>query len=856
MKTRDGFTLLLSLLSLSAALLTALTLASFLVVAGRETGHAERRTQLRAAALAGAQTALGELSAVGGRDVGFTYVDPVGVVTFGRGEARSRLRASLPMDAGSIQVAVQVEDLTQRWDEQAAAATALRASPWMQARLGRQSLSVGPLGATPSAATALALELGDADLYYASVGRRPAAGAGWGSRGLLTDAVRGGWRRNFSDPATLAGVVGWGLAPRLLVPEAAFAANPAKGLAPSSLESSPYALTHAPVLVDFSLSLGCFNARSDGRHRVRFHGSGRWWNPAAAPLLADAQHNLYLIEIEGAPEVEVRNVTSGANFTASLDDCIQADFGLFSQGLREQGLWLWGQVADAQAYGMSRRGLLPGEVYSFITPDPGQQPQGLSRILTKTTWRLDDAPHAANWRRPSPEVFTPTDRIEIAVRFRGPLTLKLRPANGSAPVDQAIREYPSPPQVVLANVSFPDFLIETTGADYSREDSAGYTIAERRACLRVKLRERPLPAWLAGARDGRLLKLVWDLADPADAAEWEVMHPLLAVFEPPTGPTAPRDSMLWDKYSNAHAGNEAGAFARIILRDIPASPLSAVAGLQALVPEDSRAWQFWLDAAFVAAPSAVASPRGASDNPRLVASDERAALLRADLLAPQAAACLVIAGAFNVNSRDVDAWERLLTAASSAWSSDAGGPWGARAISGVWWATLPSGAHLAPFGSSVPVNLTDEELAALAPQTLQAVAAQQGIRQLPAGVSRRWAEAIVAHQPTHGWPYPSLEAWARSGLLEKSLNAAAVNQALGIELADGPADLRAGHFIRAFTPLLTVRGDTFIIRSRAVSATGGAAVEVEWTVQRVPETQAISVLGRRFRVIRARIRNG
>jgi hypothetical protein len=163
---------------------------------------------------------------------------------------------------------------------------------------------------------------------------------------------------------------------------------------------------------------------------------------------------------------------------------------------------------------------------------------------------------------------------------------------------------------------------------------------------------------------------------------------------------------------------------------------------------------------------------------------------------------------------------------------------------------------LAPFGSSVPVNLTDEELAALAPEALQAVAAQQGIRQLPAGVSRRWAEAIVAHQPTHGWPYPSLEAWARSGLLEKSLNAAAVNQALGIELADGPADLRAGHFIRAFAPLLTVRGDTFIIRSRAVSATGGAAVEVEWTVQRVPETQAISVLGRRFRVIRARIRNG
>lgn len=841
---------------MAAAMLTALTLASFLIVSARESGHAEQRAQLRAAALVGAQTALGELSSAMGRDVGFTYVDAAGVATFGRGDERFRLRASLSTEASAVQVGVQVEDLSQRWDEQAAATSMLRASPWMQSRLGRQALSVGPLGVPPAAATTLALDLGDEELYYLSVGRRRDAGVGWGSFGLLTDATRGGWRRNLSDPATLAGVVGWGLAPRLLVPEAAFATNPAKGLAPSTIEAPPYALTHAPVLVDFSLSLGCFNSRSDGRHRVRFHAAGRWWNPSAAPLLADTNHNLYLIEIEGAPEVEVRNVTSGANFTAVLDDCLQADFGLFSQGPREQGLWFWGQVADAQTYGMTRRGLLPGEVYGFVTPDPGLQPQGLSRILTKTTWRLDDTPHAANWKRPAPEVFTPSDRIEINVRFRGPLTLKLRPANGLAPVDQAIRDYPSPPQVVIANVSFPDFLIETTGADYSREDSAGYTITERRACLRVKLRERTVAGWLAGARGGPLLKTTWDLADPADFAEWEVMHPLLAVFEAQEGPTTPSDSMLWDKYTNAHVGNEAGAFARILVKDIPASPLSSVAGLQALVPEDNRDWKFWLEAAFVAAPSATARPASASDNPRLVVLDARDVLKRADLLSPEAADRLTLAGAFNVNSRDVDAWERLLTSAVSAWSVDAGGPWGISSLTGAWWATLPSGAQLAPLGSPVPVNLKDEELAALAPEALSAVAAQQGIRQLPPAVSRRWAEAIVASQPAHGWPYPSLEAWARSGLLEKSLNAAAVNQVLGVEPADSPAALRAGHFLRAFAPLLTVRGDTFIIRSRAVSATGDAAVEVEWTVQRVPETQAISALGRRFRVIRARIRNG
>lgn len=856
MKSRDGFTLLLSLLSLAATSLTALTLAALLLVAGRETQQAAMSARLRAAACGGAQLALGELAAAAGRDVGFTYSDPEGGLVCGRGDGRWRLRTAPGEDAAGVRLAVGVEDVSQRWDELASAAAALRASPWMLSRLGRQALAPGQVGQSWDPATTLALDLADESMYAACTGRSRAAGSSWGSQGLLTDAVRGGWRRNLSDPATLAGVVGWGLAPRLLTPESTFAADPAKGLPPSTLAAPPFALVHAPVLVDFRLSLGFFNSRADGRHRLRFHGSGRWWNPSAAPLLADASHNLYLMEIEGAPEVEVRNVATGARFTADLDDGLVADFGLFEQGLREQGLWLWGQVADPQTYGMSRRGLLPGEVYGFVTPDPKSQPQGLARILTKTTWRLDVAPHAAHWRRPSPEVFTPSDRIEIHVRFRGPLTLKLRPANGLPPVDQAIRDYPSPPQIVIANVPMPDFLIETTGGDYSREDSSGYTLAERRACLRFKLRERPVADWLAGVRSGRLLQTAWDLAEPLDAAEWEVSHPLLAVFDEKEWPTTSGESMLWDPYANAHAGAVAGAFARWVCKDVPASPLASVGALHTLVPAGDADWLMWLDAGFVAAPSAVARPRCASENPRLVAGDERVPLTRGELLAPDAGARLAIAGAFNVNSRDVDAWERLLNASPSSWSADAGGPWAGRVLTGPWWSTLPSGAQLATWGSSAEANLADDAWTALGADALPAVVIQQGIRRLPSAVSRRWAEAIVANQPTHGWPYPSLEAWARSGLLQRSMDVAGVNAALGAELGDAAAALRAGHVLSAIAPWLCVRGDTFVIRSRASSAAGDASVEVEWTVQRTPEVQGIPALGRRFRVIRARIRNG
>jgi hypothetical protein len=61
--------------------------------------------------------------------------------------------------------------------------------------------------------------------------------------------------------------------------------------------------------------------------------------------------------------------------------------------------------------------------------------------------------------------------------------------------------------------------------------------------------------------------------------------------------------------------------------------------------------------------------------------------------------------------------------------------------------------------------------------------------------------------------------------------------------------------LRAFGPLLTVRGDTFRILARASDPRGGS-VEVEWIVQRVAEEQAIPALGRRFRVVRSRIGSG
>ena len=77
------------------------------------------------------------------------------------------------------------------------------------------------------------------------------------------------------------------------------------------------------------------------------------------------------------------------------------------------------------------------------------------------------------------------------------------------------------PVIAWDNIAFPDFLLRTTGEDYSREDSVGYVIGERRACLRLRLRPRDAGELWSAAQAGIFAKARWDLAQPADAAEWD-----------------------------------------------------------------------------------------------------------------------------------------------------------------------------------------------------------------------------------------------------------------------------------------------------------------------------------------------
>ncbi|NBS04158.1 MAG: hypothetical protein EBS64_02825 [Verrucomicrobia bacterium] len=753
MKTRPGWALLFVLTLLSGLFLTVLALSAWLVVSSREAAIGRHLRLLRMGAEAAARRGVGELQERAGQDDSQTFDDPAAGLCFKRREDRNKLSGEFT--AEDTRLSWRIEDLSLKYDVSAGLVAPFQSSSWAKTSAGRQKLWESAPDAKLNSWARQALILGDHDLFYHHAGWTEKPGVSWGVRGLLTDPVAGGFKYNLSSPSVLKSVLGQRLAEAILAPPAL--RPPSLGWALQYEKEGARLHTNAPILTDFRMSLGLFNSRSDGRHRLRFHGTMVWWNPSASPVLANSTHRLFLVEIQGAPEVTIKNINSTATFTTALDDCPQFDLGVIEQRLREQGLWFWADIGDPSLYGMERRGLLPGEVFALITPSPTSQPQGLARILTRTTWKMDTAVHGPTWRRPSVTVFQPTDKIEITVRFPEKLSLRFRPATVEADRDTLISEYPSSPMITIENITMPDFRILTTGADYSREDSSSYVIGERRACLRLHLRHEEPAELLSRAHSHDLLKTYWNLDDPLDAADWVIDNPLLSILDEHDFPQNPAEGTFWDTDANLHDAESAGAFAVSRLREFILPPLVSTAALRHLEAPTGKEWFGCMDKGFCAAPLSAPEVGVFSHNPRLVPWISGSTFDEAS-----AAEKLALRGAFNINSREVAAWVALLTSASFVWQAEAGGPQPVGQLAGNSFFNHPSGAQLAKWAAVNPIDLSREKLGSLRFEDLTNVSMQQSARCLTAAEIKMLATKIVELQTSCGWPFSSLKAWAES----------------------------------------------------------------------------------------------
>ena len=839
MNKRNGLVLLAALMVLAGLVALAFSLASLLMIEHRQQEAVRRGRALRIASENTARLGLEELQAGLGPDVGHSYESSPGQLVAGAKSAQVNLTGEF-MD-GSILCRWTTTDLSMGHDVAARSVAFGQASAWARTAAGRAKLPFA-LAESVSPSQSIALAGGGPEFF----GAASAPAYSWQVRGLLTNPVNGGWKKNLSNNAILASELGEAIGQAL--PSSPFMSSPVKGYPLIRVEDGPRSLSTLPVLADFRLSLGFFNSRSDGRHRLRFHGTMVFWNRLTVPVLAGPQGKMFLVDIIGSPEVTVTNLETQSSFVTDLDDCPQEDFGIVRQGLRERGLWLWAEITDASTNGMAGRGLLPGEVYALVNPAPASQPQGLARILTRMTWKMDRTNHGPGWKRPEPTVFLPTDRIEMAVRFRGKVGIRLRPYAGEPLRDVAIADYPAKPVIVLENITFPDFIIRTTGEDYSREDSSGYVIEERRTSLRVRLRPRATNEFWAAADAGRFSRLRWNFSDSIDAADWSVDHPVASALDVVDHDASPLAGPLWDLHPNRHDASEAGAFASVRLRDFPSAPRLSVGSLRHLESSGSEVWRERLDSAFFAAPLTVPEPGIVSHNPFLIAASGGVVAGSADI-----ARGLYVVGPFNVNSRDPKAWEAFLRAAEGPWKADAGGPFVPQELRGPVFFTSPGGASLAKGGALSQVDIDDKSAVLLPDTAFAGLTAQQGARSFDAGKLSELARKVVELQPTHGWPYRSLAAFARSRILEQALEASGINRPYASVASELPIHLRADDLLEAWAPVLTVRGDTFRITGRA-EGEGGSCV-CEMTVQRVADEHPVPHLGRRFRIISVRFRN-
>ena len=838
MNKRNGLALLAALMLMAGLVALASSLACLSVLELRRQESDMARTKLRFAAESAALLGVARLQAALGPDVASTWEEPAGVLGV-KGAAGQGSMTGNWAD-GSISARWEARDLSLCHDVAARYVAAMRASTWAKTSAGRAKLPRA-LASAVTSSQALALAAGGREFF----GQPFAAGTSWQVRGLLTDNVRGGWRQDLCSEDALVAAIGRPIADTLRDPK--FARIPTKGYPIVRVEAGPRSLNTLPVLADFRLSLGFFNSRSDGRHRLRFHGSVMLWNPLAVPVLAGPHGKMFLAEVVGSPEVTVTNLETKSTFVTDLDDCPQEDFGIIRQGLRERGLWFWVEVADASTFGMDSRGLLPGEVSAFVGPDPASQPQGLARILTKMTWKMDRAYHAPGWKRPEPEVFLPADRIEIALRFRGKVGVRLHPYAGEPARDDDVADYPAKPVIALENIAFPDLRVTTTGEDYSREDSSGYVIGERRACLRVRLRPGDAGELWSAAAAGNLARSRWDLDLPDDAARWTVDDPLVAALDVSDHDASPLVGPLWDLSADRHDASTVGAFASVRIRDFPSRPWLSVGMLRHLEPAGPNLWFEQLDRNFSSAPLDKPEAGVVSHNPFLFPVDDVAAGSQAG------AGGLQVIGPFNINSRDPKAWEAFLRDATGGWRADPGGPFEPQELLGALFFTRPSGAVLPKWGALTEADISDGAAANLLSPALDALAGQQGVRQLEVPKLAMLARKIVELQPERGWPFPSVRAFASSGVLASALVAADVDAPYVSFDPALPIRLRAEDLLEGWAPVLTARGDTFGVTGRA-EGQGGSCV-CEMLVQRVAEGHDVTRLGRRLRIISVRFRN-
>ncbi|TVP78807.1 MAG: hypothetical protein EA353_07635 [Puniceicoccaceae bacterium] len=241
----------------------------------------------------------------------------------------------------------------------------------------------------------------------------------------------GGLKENIADQGIMTasplGEAGW----KLLNAAAALdTALPTP--APSEVAEGEAFFEPLPIPTEIALYIGFFHTRSDARIRIRYHLETELWNPYSRNLRfpRDASDNRFpnralYVEFVNMPNFRVEELPGGTE--PPVAPIIEGNMDMMfsgAQSLIEDSIHSWVEIQPDTDRGRNLPpGMLGGEIYRALEPNPNSQAQGLARSVVDYTASPNLLWSENQSQRPPPEAtirltFTPSDtgNPEIIIR--------------------------------------------------------------------------------------------------------------------------------------------------------------------------------------------------------------------------------------------------------------------------------------------------------------------------------------------------------------------------------------------------------------------------------------------------------
>jgi len=633
----------------------------------------------------------------------------------------------------------------------------------------------------------------------------------------------------------------------------------------------------SPVLTEFRLSMGIFHTQSDSLHRVRYHIYQEWLNPYPYDMGFNYPRG-WVVIVDNLPRIRLTNVSSGQGFTADLDDF---DENLSSNTNNESKVNSWQEFDQlSNSSGTLEYGIDPGRVYRMSEQSATDQPRGLARTIeegSSVEWQYQSSLPPGGARAPNTIYGNDTIRIESIDGGDLSIDVRLIPIfdhqNSTSRWAPMIPTHTTPDQFAssngyvlrLRNIPFDPIHFTLSGRDYSRRTSSSFSPGDYRIAFHFRLLDDTtsletlanLQAFRGAdvdfsnaairnlyeiSRDTRNaaasgvgfsdLDLFWDSEERENnpPANEEFVFQLfdLPIMEPTSNQVFTMLN-LGDRPTPWIGQPDAGDFNRVFDRYCFSGNLADPKMDAEVIP--------WTDTVV---------PGGVFQNSRLLPlpDDDGQFPAESTITASNGTAHVLLNGAFNLHSNSVKAWTTLL---KNQVPNPDQGPWDVINVSGD---EIPNVISRMPNGApGIEDQLTDRAFEGISDQREERY--RQGIRALDHSADEDlWIESLAEEiingirqwVNANGRPFRSIRELANEAIIEEAIEDVQIS---GRGLNEDIPFLASGYLKQAdilgmLDPLLTVRSDTFTIRTFGESVdprtrNSRAIAYAEAVVQRLPE---------------------